>query len=570
MIVLRILLFPSKEQIMFKKTKVPQLNLFSSPSVLFSGKSRKMYDDKNAWHNRFYQEVTCRIDENLFKPLYCSNNGMPNAPIRVLISMMILKEAEGLSDLKLFENCRYNLLTRCAIGLVNADDPVPADSTYYLFRKRILDYANAGNDNLLDLAFAQVTKNQCLAFEVSGKRIRMDSKLLGSNIAWLSRYELIHETFRLFYDQVKQEGIIDPQTTEILNGLLELEGTKVVYTSSSEEVKTRLQKFGELIYRVLPLFSGNELPSFQILTRVFNEQFKVGPDKIVVSRNNEEITANSVQSPHDTDCTYRKKEGNQVKGYSINITESCDDGAVLNLIGNVDVRTVSTSDVDFFQDAANKVGEVFPCKTEAVHTDGAYHSPANQEYCKDENIELYLHAIQGAKGRYQLDVLDNDTLSVLDTSTNELIDTKKVTSKEGMIKWRVKAENGYRYFTQENIDTYQLRKKIAETPIEILQKRNNVEATVFQLAYHYPNAKSRYRGLIKHQMWADIRCLWVNFVRIMNFNAKKGLKTSFFAINLFVSHFIACLFLFRPLMSGIYQDICPKFRYRRLSGGVKN
>jgi hypothetical protein len=537
---------------MFKKTKVPQLNLFSSPSVLFSGKSLKMYDDKNAWHNRFYQEVTSRIDENLFKPLYCDNNGTPNASIRVLISMMILKEAEGLSDQKLFENCRFNMLTRSAIGLANADDLVPTGSTYYLFRKRIMDYASAGNDNLLDLAFAQVTKNQCIDFEVSGKRIRMDSKLLGSNIAWLSRYELIHETFRLFYDQVKEDGIIRPEITEILNSLLELEGNKVVYTSSSDEVKTRLQKLGELIYSVLPLFSGNELPSFHTLKRVFNEQFKVDLDKIVVSKNNEEITANSVQSPHDTDCTYRKKESNKVKGYSINITESCDEGGALNLIGNVDVRTVSTSDVDFFQDAANKVQNVFTCKTEAAHADGAYHSPANQEFCKEENIELYLHAIQGGKGRYQLDVLDNGTLSVLDTLSNEFIDTKKVTSKEGVVKWRVKAENGYRYFTQENIDTYQVRKKIAETPIEILQKRNNVEATVFQLAYHYPNAKSRYRGLIKHQMWADIRCLWVNFVRIMNFNAIKGIKTSFFAIKMFVSHFLACFFSFHRFVSGVY------------------
>ncbi len=96
----------------------------------------------------------------------------------------------------------------------------------------------------------------------------MDSKLLGSNIAWLSRYELIHETFRLFYGQVKQDSIIAPET---LNGLLGLEGNKVVYTCSSDEVKTRLQKLGGLIYSVLPLFSGNELPSFQTLKRVFNE-----------------------------------------------------------------------------------------------------------------------------------------------------------------------------------------------------------------------------------------------------------------------------------------------------------
>ena len=75
---------------------------------------------------------------------------------------------------------------------------------HYLFRKRINDYAKAGNENLFTVLFAELTQSQCVDFNVSGKRIRMDSKLLGSNIAWLSRYELVHETLGLFYKQVKE------------------------------------------------------------------------------------------------------------------------------------------------------------------------------------------------------------------------------------------------------------------------------------------------------------------------------------------------------------------------------
>ena len=75
----------------------------------------------------------------------------------------------------------------------------------------------------------------------------------------------------------------------------------------------------------------------------------------------------------------------------------------------------------------------------------------------------------------------------------------------------------------------EIRKQIEETPIETLQKRNNVEATIFQLAYHYSNAKSSYRSQIKHQMWANIRCLWVNFVRILKYIKQLCQGTSFFA-----------------------------------------
>lgn len=52
---------------------------------------------------------------------------------------MILKEALGLSDDQIFEQTRFNLLTRSAIGLINTDDMVPTESTYYLFRKRIVE-----------------------------------------------------------------------------------------------------------------------------------------------------------------------------------------------------------------------------------------------------------------------------------------------------------------------------------------------------------------------------------------------------------------------------------------------
>ena len=515
---------------MFRKTaETVQLNAFTSPGRLFSGNALTFYEDKTAWHNLFREQVTMRINESSFSPLYCANNGTPNAPIRVLVAMMVLKEAQGISDEKLFEDCRYNMLIRSAIGLINVDDSVPTESTYYLFRKRVNDYAKAGNENLFEVMFAELTKSQCFDFNVSGKRIRMDSKLLGSNIAWLSRYEIVHETLRLFYNQVKENGEFDKAIEERLNDLLKLDGNKVVYTCTNDEVKSRLQQLGGLIYKILPLFSDWQTDQYKTLQRVFTEQFKVDENQVVISREKEEISAQSVQSPHDTDSNYRNKDGNKVKGYSINVTESCDEDTGLNLIGHVDVRTVSTSDVDFLQDDIQKVQNVFTQKTEFVHADGAYHSPDNQSFCKNNEIDLYLHAIQGAKGRFQFTALENKELSVLDTRTNKLIQALMIICKNGIIKWRIDTDKGYRYFTQKDIDTYLIRKQIAATPIETLQFRNNVEATIFQLGYHYPNAKSRYRGLIKHQMWANIRCLWVNFVRILKYINQTCQRTTFFA-----------------------------------------
>ena len=459
---------------MFKKSsESSQFNIFTSPKTLFSGNSLKMYEDECAWHNQFRKQVTIRIDENIFRPLYCEDNGTPNAPVRVLVAMMILKEAEGLSDQKIFKNCRFNLLFSSTLVSHNADSPLPTESTYFLFRKRILEYAKEKGENLFETVFAQITKGQCAEFEVSGKRIRMDGKLLGSNIAWLSRYELIHETLRLFYKQVKQSGKLDKDTEDRLDDLLKLKGDKVVYTCSDEEVKSRLQEFGVLIYKILPLFSSSSGVHYQTLQRVFGEQYRVDDKKMVVAREKEEISAKSVHSPHDTDCHYRNKDDQKMKGYSINIAESCDENKPLNLIGHVDVRKASTSDTCFLRDGIEKAQEVFPDKTEAAHADGAYHSLDNQKFCKDNEINLYLHAIQGASGRC--------------------------------------------------------------------------------------------RGEIKHQMWANIRCLWVNFVRILKYIKQLCQRTLFSAKYSVKLLFTELYFAIKSFLSAILPNNLSESENTRLS-----
>jgi len=70
---------------MFKKSpKTKQFNLFCSPSGLMCERESRMYDDESAWHNKFYKEVTSKVDEDIFKPLYTTERednrvGRPNA-----------------------------------------------------------------------------------------------------------------------------------------------------------------------------------------------------------------------------------------------------------------------------------------------------------------------------------------------------------------------------------------------------------------------------------------------------------------------------------------------------------
>jgi hypothetical protein len=341
---------------MFTKTNnTPQLDIFSEVQTFLSGTSLKEYENSSGWHNIFREQITHRIDEELFRPLFSSDNGAPNASIRVLISMMILKEARGMSDSQLFEECRFNLLVRSALGLPNINDSLPVPSTYYLLRKRIVDWEKSGNENLIEKVFSQITKSQAIDFNINGKHVRMDSKLMGSNIAWYSRYELIHETVRKAYILLKSEStdlFLCSTAVALLESILKESGDKVSYRSSKTEIEAKLAEMGVAIYKMTEQLSHHSsdlktAEDIQTLFRVFREQYIVNEQAITI-RPKEEVQAGSVQSPHDTDCDYRNKGGNQIKGYSINVTETCDKAQALNLITDVQVETAGTADCDFF------------------------------------------------------------------------------------------------------------------------------------------------------------------------------------------------------------------------------
>ena len=54
---------------MFRKSTInKQLDMFSSPAQMMGKRESNQYDDPNAWHNKFYREVTSKVDEDIFKP----------------------------------------------------------------------------------------------------------------------------------------------------------------------------------------------------------------------------------------------------------------------------------------------------------------------------------------------------------------------------------------------------------------------------------------------------------------------------------------------------------------------
>ncbi len=542
---------------MFKKSnKEPQIHLFGGTSSFLAGSSLVQFNNENHWHNQFWKEVFCRIDETPYKVLFNEKIGAPNVSISLLIGMMVLKEAFGWSDSQLYEQCRFNLLIRSALGLCNINDAVPVESTYYLLRKRIYEHQKQTGEDLFGKTFVQITQGQVKEFDVNGRSIRMDSKLMGSNIAYFSRYEIIHQTLCMFYKTLDDfsKSRLTASDRDQLKEISKEESLKTVYRCTREEIKSRSYALGILIYKMLNVFSDYTTEAYLLLKRVFEEQYKIIEQEQIQLRPKEEIASSSVQSPHDPESAYRNKGDQKVKGYSVNITETISDEG-LNLITSVIADKANSPDTEFVKQAIESTVEVTGQAIKKCHADGAYQSPNNDECCKD--IDMVFTGIQGFASRFDLQMTPEGLL-VTDAQTGEcskaVLAKKLKNSKED--RWRIDTPEKKYYFNQQAIRTSELRRTMKQRPIEELQKRNNVEASVFQFGYHLHNDKSKYRGLFKQCAWSCFRCLWINLVRIMNFTKQTCQRTSKILNIKVIKSFFYQNFIF---FTRFYEKFKPRF-----------
>ena len=508
----------------FKKSKQKsQPDLFATASFSLPERERRYMEDELSWHNEFYRNVLLNIDEEILRPLFVDGNmGAPTKDLRVLIAMRILKEGRGCSDEQLYENIRFNLVWRQAVGLFNISAPCPSIDSYYKLFRRIAEYEQNHPEhiNLYKKIYQDLTARQIRQYKIAGRTIRMDSKLIGSNIAWFSRYEIIHETFRMQVTEEEARRISDQLYRQKALDFLAEDASKTVYRSDDETLGQRLLDLGIVISHILAMRGEGEV---SLLNRVFHEQYDVDDEGSISVRDKKLISASSVQNPHDPDAAYRSKGGKKVKGNSTNITETCDEEGKPSLITDVQVKPATAADNGFMKDAVNETRKVTDAKVDKVIVDGAYQSKENRELASDaENgFELVANGLQGKPSRFDLDLKEDGSLEVTDKQTAEVVIATKV--KDG--QWKIAVENSkgkksYRYFDTEAIERSQNRQWTETIPWEERKKRNNVEATIFQYCFLTRNNKTRYRGLFKQTLQALARCAWINMRRLLLFDVK--------------------------------------------------
>lgn len=200
----------------------------------------------------------------------------------------------------------------------------------------------------------------------------------------------------------------------------------------------------------------------------------------------------------------------------MNVTETTDQADAPSLITGVQVEGATAADNAFYEEAIAKSGETTGTEVDTVFSDGAYQSADNRALA----VNGVFTGIQGRQSAYLLDESEGGTVRITDTRTGETYEAKLTRSGALRIPYPGdRSKYKWRYFLPKQLESMRSRKRMSDIPQEEKNKRNNVEATIFQLCFHTRNNKTRYRGKRKHELWALARCAWINLRRLVIFEA---------------------------------------------------
>jgi len=366
----------------------------------FQQMGKKMRQDLRAsWAGSFCREVFCRIDETPFAVLYSEQPSRPNAAIKVLVGAEILKAGFGWSDEVLWDQLRFNLQVRFALGVRNMS-VMPFDlRTVYNFRRRVSQHMQESGENLIEEVFVQVTDEQLAGLELKTGQQRMDSVLVASNMRQMSWLQLLVEVVQRVWRMLTEAD----QSLYATSFEPYLKGTagQYCYRVTADEVDEHLVAVGQLMHHLLHRLVADyaDHPTYRVLQRVFDEHFApAAGDETERSdirlKTGEELSANSLQSPDDWEATYRVKRGEGHQGYVGNLTETSDPENEVQLITMVQVAPNSTDDEQLLVEGLSELKE--RTDVEALWTDGGYTGPEAEDALREEQVE---HIPTNLRGR---------------------------------------------------------------------------------------------------------------------------------------------------------------------------
>jgi hypothetical protein len=342
--------------------------------------------------------------------MYSELGSRPNTPVNVLLGWEILKSGLGLSDEDMYNRFLFDIQVRYALGIEDLNEGDFSLRTVYNFRNRQWVYSQETGQHLLEQAFEQVTDEQMSAYQVSSRHLRSDTTQIASDMARMSRLQLLVEVVYQVHNMLSPADQV--RLAESFAPYVKTTAQHYIYSLNRDAYQPALAQVGEVMEQLVSELQADygQSPAYEMLCRAFSEHFvrltalelpsdrgadDDGLETGLQVKQAQALQADSLQSPHDPEATYRHKAGEDYQGYVTNITETCDPENEVDLIVKVQTAPNNADDADLLQEALPNL--IARTDVKIMHNDGGFHSPELDQDLDDAGIEQRLTAIRGSQ-----------------------------------------------------------------------------------------------------------------------------------------------------------------------------
>ncbi len=519
---------------MFRKnTSHLQQSLFGIVSQLPEAKLKKL---KKSKEYDFYRLVFCKINEKDFAVLYSDTSSRPNAPVNSLVASIILMYHNNWTTEQLFDRIDFDLLTRTALGLDSLEETPFCPATFFNFQNRLLAHFSQTGENLLEVVFDSLTRQQLKTLKIKSDIQRSDSFMAMSNIRSYSRTQLLIEMLIRLHRTLSDEDKL--RFKELLNPYIKQSSGQYIYNLQRSEIPHELEKLGRLYHRLYEALkdSYQDFEVFGIFERVYTEHFTIIDDKITV-KPNKELKCSMLQSPDDIDATYRKKQGRHYRGQSVNVTETANPDNDVNLLTDVAVYSNDTDDSKILKDRLDPIKAKTPDLNE-LHTDGAYGSEDNDKKMEELQISHVQTAVRGRKAEVSMKIEEASEEQYTVKCPHQSVRSEKARKRyKACFDMKIckqcslsehcpaKEQSNKRtyYFDRSDYLLGKRNRNIQSLPPERRKLRPNVEATVKEFTKPLNHkGKLKIRGLFRTMVYAHAMAISINFGRVWRYMTKKA------------------------------------------------
>lgn len=362
---------------MFRATS-PQRSLFSVENQMDREKRGRL---ERTWAHGYRSHALPLIDEGRFAEHFCEDNGRPNKSVRLVMSVLVLKEVFDLTDREALEQLEWNTAWHYALDML-PEDAHTCQKTLHNYRSLLLKDEGAG-------LFESTTARLVEAAGLKTGRQRQDSTHIVSNIRQLTRLGLFVQTVTKFLEELRKEHprLCGRLPEELLERYLDREG--YFGDARSSEAPRRLEQTALDVHELVRRFEEHRevkgMEAYQLLVRLYEEQCIAPkteePEKIAL---NPKPSSGSLQAPSDPDVTY----GHKGKGYEVQLVETCEEDNPFQVVTAVDINGANESDqqqvVSLLEQTERTCGEV----PEELHSDAGYGSGDNILAAREHGTEL--------------------------------------------------------------------------------------------------------------------------------------------------------------------------------------